>query len=140
MPKNGFEVKEFQTPCKLLTLMPRDTKYSEKPTLLRCTIPPAADRQGPIIAGGMHGGSSPFHDRDGWIWMDGEFVPTATPASTYSRTPCTTPPACSKASAPTTASIFKSREHSERLHNRRSILGFKLPYAAEEIDRAKPMS
>jgi branched-chain amino acid aminotransferase len=33
--------------------------------------------------------------------------------------------------------IFKSREHSERLHASANILGFKLPFSAEEIDRAK---
>ena len=33
--------------------------------------------------------------------------------------------------------VFKSREHSERLHRSARMLGFQIPYAAEEIDRAK---
>src|SRR2546427_58983 len=33
--------------------------------------------------------------------------------------------------------VFKSHEHSERLHRSAGILGFKIPYSAEEIDRAK---
>jgi branched-chain amino acid aminotransferase len=33
--------------------------------------------------------------------------------------------------------IFKGHEHSERLHTSARILGFKVPFSAEEIDRAK---
>jgi branched-chain amino acid aminotransferase len=33
--------------------------------------------------------------------------------------------------------IFKSREHSQRLHESARIMGFKVPFGAEEIDRAK---
>jgi branched-chain amino acid aminotransferase len=33
--------------------------------------------------------------------------------------------------------IFKSREHSERLHRSARILGYQVPYSVEEIDRVK---
>jgi branched-chain amino acid aminotransferase len=33
--------------------------------------------------------------------------------------------------------VFKSREHSQRLHDSARILGFKVPFSAKEIDRAK---
>jgi branched-chain amino acid aminotransferase len=33
--------------------------------------------------------------------------------------------------------VFKSREHSQRLHDSARILGFKVPFSVEEIDRAK---
>jgi branched-chain amino acid aminotransferase len=33
--------------------------------------------------------------------------------------------------------VFKSREHSERLHRSARLLGFSIPYAAEEIDKVK---
>jgi hypothetical protein len=41
-PKNRRLLEEnSMLNAALLTLMSRDTQYTEKPTLLRCTIPPA---------------------------------------------------------------------------------------------------
>ncbi len=45
----------------------------------------------------------PFHDRDGFIWMDGKLLPGAKPTSTSSPTPCTMAVPCSRASAPMAA-------------------------------------
>jgi branched-chain amino acid aminotransferase len=33
--------------------------------------------------------------------------------------------------------VFKSREHSQRLHTSAKLLGFSVPYSVEELDRAK---
>jgi len=78
-----------------------------------------------------------FDDRDGWVWMDGEFVPhrdakvhVLTHAMHYAS-------AVFEGERAYGGVIFKSHEHSKRLHASANILGFKLPYSAEEIDRAK---
>ncbi|MCX7359973.1 MAG: branched-chain amino acid aminotransferase [Alphaproteobacteria bacterium] len=78
-----------------------------------------------------------FDDRDGWIWMDGEFIPhrdarvhVLTHAMHYAS-------AVFEGERAYDGAIFKSREHSERLHTSAKLLGFQLPYSAEEIDRAK---
>ena len=48
---------------------------------------------------------------------------------------CITAPACLKASA-YNGTIFKLREHTERLFYSANELGFELPYGVEEIDDA----
>ncbi|MGE0046755.1 MAG: branched-chain amino acid aminotransferase [Hyphomonadaceae bacterium] len=80
---------------------------------------------------------APFHDRDGWIWMNGEFKPwreatlhVLTHAMHYAS-------AVFEGERAYDGVVFKSREHSERLHTSAKLLGFKVPYSAEEIDRAK---
>lgn len=81
--------------------------------------------------------AEPFHDRDGWVWMDGEFVPqreakvhVLTHAMHYAS-------AVFEGERAYDGVIFKSREHSERLHKSARILGFKIPYDVDEIERAK---
>ena len=78
-----------------------------------------------------------YDDRDGWVWMDGEFIPhrdarvhVLTHALHYAS-------AVFEGERGYGGVIFKSREHSERLHTSARILGFKIPYSADEIDRAK---
>ena len=79
----------------------------------------------------------PFDDREGWIWMDGKFIPhndakvhVLTHAMHYAS-------AVFEGERAYGGVIFKSREHSERLHTSARLLGFSLPYDAQEIDRAK---
>ena len=81
--------------------------------------------------------AEPFHDRDGWVWMDGEFVPqrdakvhVLTHAMHYAS-------AVFEGERAYDGVIFKSREHSERLHKSARILGFTIPYSVEEIEKAK---
>jgi branched-chain amino acid aminotransferase len=85
----------------------------------------------------MHMAAQPFHDRDGWIWMNGEFVPhrdahvhLLTHALHYASS-------VFEGERAYDGVIFKSRAHSERLHTSARVLGFQVPYAAEELDRAK---
>jgi branched-chain amino acid aminotransferase len=78
-----------------------------------------------------------FDDRDGWVWFDGEFVPHRD-AKVHVLTHALHYASCVfEGERAYGGVVFKSREHSQRLHKSANILGFKLPYSAEEIDRAK---
>ncbi len=79
----------------------------------------------------------PFDDRDGFIWFDGELTPwreakvhALTHALHYAS-------AVFEGERAYSGTIFKSREHSERLRKSAEILDFEIPYTVEEIDRAK---
>lgn len=81
--------------------------------------------------------AQPFHDRDGWVWMDGSFVPHRD-AKVHLLTHALHYASCVfEGERAYSGVIFKSREHSERLHRSARILGFELPVSAEEIDKAK---
>ena len=80
--------------------------------------------------------STTFDDRDGWIWFDGEMVPwrdarvhVLTHALHYASS-------VFEGQRAYNGEIFKLREHSERLRKSASLLGFELPWTAEEIDAA----
>jgi branched-chain amino acid aminotransferase len=78
-----------------------------------------------------------FDDRDGWVWLDGEFVPHRD-AKVHVLTHALHYASCVfEGERAYGGVVFKSREHSERLHTSARILGFKVPYSVEEIDRAK---
>jgi branched-chain amino acid aminotransferase len=81
--------------------------------------------------------AQPFHDRDGWVWFDGEWVPQRE-AKVHVLTHAMHYASCVfEGERAYDGEVFKSREHSERLIRSARILGFDVPYAAEEIDRAK---
>jgi branched-chain amino acid aminotransferase len=78
-----------------------------------------------------------YHDRDGWIWMNGTFVPwreadvhILTHGLHYAS-------AVFEGERAYDGVIFRSREHSERLHNSAKIMGFEIPYSVDEIEKAK---
>jgi len=78
----------------------------------------------------------PFDDRDGWIWLDGEFVQwreakvhVLTHALHYASS-------VFEGERMYEGEIFKLREHSERLIRSAEILDFKIPFSVEEIDQA----
>jgi branched-chain amino acid aminotransferase len=78
----------------------------------------------------------PFDDRDGWIWMNGDFVPwrdakthVLTHALHYGSS-------VFEGERMYGGKIFKLREHSERLIRSAELLDFEIPYTAEEIDAA----
>jgi branched-chain amino acid aminotransferase len=78
-----------------------------------------------------------FDDRDGWVWFDGEFVPHRD-AKVHVLTHALHYASCVfEGERAYGGVVFKSREHSERLRNSAHLLGFKVPYSVEEIDRAK---
>lgn len=77
-----------------------------------------------------------FDDRDGFIWFDGQLVPwrdanvhILTHAMHYASS-------VFEGQRAYNGVIFKLREHSERLHKSARILGFEIPWSAEEIDAA----
>jgi len=81
--------------------------------------------------------AQPFDDRDGWVWMDGEFLPhrnakvhLLTHALHYAS-------AVFEGERAYGGVIFQSREHSQRLHASAKVLGFRIPFSVEAIDAAK---
>lgn len=79
----------------------------------------------------------PYDDRDGVIWMDGAFVPwrdTKVHILTHGLHYAS---AVFEGERAYDGVIFKSREHSERLHNSAKILGFEIPFTVDQIEDAK---
>jgi branched-chain amino acid aminotransferase len=78
----------------------------------------------------------PFDDRDGWIWLDGEFVPwreakvhVLTHALHYAS-------AVFEGERMYNGTIFELTSHTERLFKSAEILDFKIPFTVAEIDEA----
>lgn len=78
----------------------------------------------------------PFHDRDGFIWFDGQLVPhrdanvhVLTHAMHYASS-------VFEGQRAYGGEIFKLTEHSQRLIESARILGFEIPYTVEEINKA----
>ena len=78
----------------------------------------------------------PFDDRDGWIWLDGTFVPwrdakvhVLTHALHYGS-------AVFEGERMYDGHIFALEEHTDRLFRSAQLLDFSIPYAKSEINRA----
>jgi len=78
----------------------------------------------------------PFDDRDGWIWFDGALVPwrdaklhVLTHGLHYAS-------AVFEGERAYSGHIFRLRDHTARLLNSGRILGFEIPYTADQIDAA----
>jgi branched-chain amino acid aminotransferase len=78
----------------------------------------------------------PFHDRDGFIWLNGALVPhreanvhILTHAMHYAS-------AVFEGQRCYDGEIFKLTEHTERLKKSAQILGFEIPYSVDEINAA----
>ena len=78
----------------------------------------------------------PFDDRDGWIWLDGEFVPwrdaklhVLTHGLHYAS-------GVFEGERCYAGNVFKLREHTDRLIASGRILGFEIPWTEDEIDAA----
>src|SRR5688572_30021709 len=78
----------------------------------------------------------PYHDRDGFIWLDGQLVPwrdanvhILTHALHYASS-------VFEGQRAYNGEIFKLNAHSERLHKSARILGFEIPWSPEEINAA----
>ena len=79
----------------------------------------------------------PFDQRDGSIWFDGEIVPwkeakvhVLTHGLHYGSS-------IFEGERAYSGTIFKSREHSLRLHKSAEIMDFTIPYSVEQLDAAK---
>jgi branched-chain amino acid aminotransferase len=78
----------------------------------------------------------PYHDRDGFIWFDGELVPwrdarvhVLTHALHYASS-------VFEGERAYNGRIFKLTEHSQRLADSARMLGFQLPCSVADVDRA----
>ena len=78
----------------------------------------------------------PFDDRDGWIWLDGQFVPwreakvhVLTHAMHYASS-------VFEGERMYGGEIYELTAHTERLFKSAEILDFKIPYTVSEIDEA----
>jgi branched-chain amino acid aminotransferase len=79
---------------------------------------------------------APFDDRDGWIWLDGDFVPwreaklhVLTHGLHYAS-------AVFEGARMYGGEIFELTEHTKRLHRSAEILDFTIPFSVAEIDQA----
>jgi len=78
----------------------------------------------------------PFHERDGWIWYNGEMVRwqdaklhVLTHGLHYAS-------AVFEGERAYNGTIFKLTEHTQRLHDSAEILDFKIPYSVAALDEA----
>ncbi len=78
----------------------------------------------------------PFDDRDGVIWMDGAMVPWREAKLHVLSHGLHYASGVFEGERSYSGTIFKLREHSERLVASAAILGFKIPYSVDEIDAA----
>jgi branched-chain amino acid aminotransferase len=80
--------------------------------------------------------SLPYHDRDGFIWYDGEMVPWRQANLHVLSHGLHYASAVFEGERVYGGSIFKLTEHSQRLVDSGRILGFEIPFSVDEIDRA----
>lgn len=79
----------------------------------------------------------PYDDRDGWIWLDGKFVPWRE-ARIHVLTHSLHYGSCVfEGERAYDGTIFECHRHSERLINSAKIIGMKPPITADEIDKIK---
>ncbi len=78
----------------------------------------------------------PFDDRDGLIWMDGEMVPWRDAKLHVLSHGLHYASGVFEGERAYSGNIFKLREHTERLIASGRILGFEIPWSAEQIDAA----
>ena len=79
---------------------------------------------------------TPFDDRDGFIWFDGELVPWRQ-AKVHVLTHALHYASCVfEGERVYNGKVFKITEHSERLINSGNILGMKVPMSAAQLDEA----
>jgi branched-chain amino acid aminotransferase len=79
----------------------------------------------------------PYDDRDGWIWMDGHFVPWRE-AKVHLLTHGLHYGSCVfEGERAYNGKVFESRRHTERLMRSAEILGMKPSFSVDEIEDAK---
>ncbi len=78
----------------------------------------------------------PYDDRDGWIWHNGEFLPWREAQLHVLSHGLHYASAVFEGERCYSGNIFKLRAHTERLIASARILGFEIPYTAEQIDAA----
>jgi branched-chain amino acid aminotransferase len=83
--------------------------------------------------------ATPFDQRDGWIWYDGQLVPWKDAQLHVLSHGLHYGSGVFEGERAYGGVIFKSTEHSERLRRSAEILDFEIPYSVAEIDAAKAL-
>ena len=78
-----------------------------------------------------------FNNRDGWIWMNGEFVPWREAKSHIITQGLHYASAVFEGERAYNGKIFKSFEHTKRLFKSAKIIDITIPYTEEQINKAK---
>lgn len=81
--------------------------------------------------------ATPFDQRDGWIWYDGQIVPWKEVTLHVLSHGLHYGSSVFEGERAYGGEIFKSSQHSERLKKSAQILDFEIPYTVAEIDAAK---
>ncbi len=80
--------------------------------------------------------TTPFHEMDGWIWYDGKMVPWRE-ATLHVLTHALHYASCVfEGERVYAGQIFKLRDHTDRLIKSADLLGFEIPWTADQIDAA----
>jgi len=78
-----------------------------------------------------------FDKREGWIWMNGSFVPWQNATSHIITQGLHYASAVFEGERAYNGKIFKSEEHTKRLFKSAKIIGITIPYSEKEINAAK---
>ena len=78
-----------------------------------------------------------FDNREGWIWMNGSFVPWKEATSHIITQGLHYASAVFEGERAYNGKIFKSKEHTERLFKSAEIMGIEIPFSHDEINKAK---
>ena len=78
-----------------------------------------------------------FDNREGWIWMNGSFIPWKKATSHIINQGLHYASAVFEGERAYNGKIFKSKEHTERLFKSAEIMGIKIPFSREQINNAK---
>ena len=81
--------------------------------------------------------SRAFDNREGWIWMNGAFIPWKEATSHIVTQGLHYASAVFEGERAYGGKIFKSEEHTKRLFNSAKIIGMKIPYTEDEITSVK---
>jgi branched-chain amino acid aminotransferase len=78
----------------------------------------------------------PFDDRDGWVWLDGSMVPWRDARLHVLSHGLHYASAVFEGERAYCGNIFRLRDHTDRLHGSARIMGFEIPWTADQIDEA----
>ena len=81
--------------------------------------------------------SKSFEKREGWIWMNGQFIPWANATSHIISQGLHYASAVFEGERAYNGKIFKSEEHTNRFFNSAKIIGINIPFTKDEINEAK---
>ena len=81
--------------------------------------------------------SKSFENREGWIWMNGDFIQWKKATSHIISQGLHYASAVFEGERAYGGKIFKSQEHTERFFNSAKIIGIEIPFTKDEINKAK---